>query len=173
MEAKTLKEYLNSLQTQADVDSIMAKDANGNPVWIKKADLAQVAAELIGTATAEKDGLLNARDFNEHFQFKRLSNNLKYKIAVNYTNYSSLAIIGVSTIRYKPIHIVVCALPNKDVFYGGDKADLDLKVDSEKNIYVGGRSATDFKLSFIGDLIPFTRVTEYPEDAVDVPQYAG
>ena len=124
----------------------------------------RVAAELIGTATSGKDGLLSALDFKEHFQFKRLSNNLKYKIAVNYSNYSSMAIMGVSTIRQKPIHIVVCALPNKDVFYNGDKAGLELKVDSEKNIYVGGRSATDFKLSFIGDLIPFTRVTEYPED---------
>ena len=116
---------------------------------------------------------MGALDFKERFQFKRLSNNAKYKIAANFDNYASIAIMGVSTITYKPIHIVVCALPNKDVFYNGDKDRLELKVDSGKNIYVGGRSATDFKLSFIGDLIPFVKVTEYPEDAVDVPQYAG
>ena len=41
----------------SDAAYIRALDSNGNPVLISKADLAQVAAELIGTATARKDGL--------------------------------------------------------------------------------------------------------------------
>lgn len=44
---KTFKEMAGALPTATDVDSIMAKDASGNPIWIKKADLAQVAAELM------------------------------------------------------------------------------------------------------------------------------
>lgn len=61
---KTFKEMAGALPTATDVDSIMAKDANGNPIWIKKADLAQVAAELIGTASTTKDGLMNSRFAN-------------------------------------------------------------------------------------------------------------
>lgn len=47
IETNGFKDYLGTLPQQSNVDSIMAKDANGNPVWIKKADLAQVAAELL------------------------------------------------------------------------------------------------------------------------------
>ena len=47
LETNFLKDYFGALPQKTDVDSIMAKDANGNPVWIKKADLAAVAAELM------------------------------------------------------------------------------------------------------------------------------
>ena len=40
-----------------DAAYIRALDSNGNPVLISKADLAQVAAELMPVATVEKDGL--------------------------------------------------------------------------------------------------------------------
>lgn len=38
----TLKNALANLPQKTDVDSIVAKDASGNPVYIKKSDLAQV-----------------------------------------------------------------------------------------------------------------------------------
>ena len=43
----TLKNALANLPQKTDVDSIVAKDASGNPVFIKKSDLAQVVAELM------------------------------------------------------------------------------------------------------------------------------
>ena len=43
----TLKNALTNLPQKTDVDSIVATDASGNPVYIKKSDLAQVVAELI------------------------------------------------------------------------------------------------------------------------------
>ena len=43
----TLKNALANLPQKTDVDSIVAKDASGNPVYIKKSDLAQVVAELM------------------------------------------------------------------------------------------------------------------------------
>lgn len=43
----TLKNALANLPQKTDVDSIVATDASGNPVYIKKSDLAQVVAELI------------------------------------------------------------------------------------------------------------------------------
>ena len=60
----TLKNTLANLPQKTDVDSIVATDASGNPVYIKKADLAQVVAELIPTATAEKAGLMSKDFFN-------------------------------------------------------------------------------------------------------------
>ena len=47
MVKKTFKEMAAALPTKSDVKYIMAKDANGNPVYISKADLAQVAAGLM------------------------------------------------------------------------------------------------------------------------------
>lgn len=63
-ETNFLKDYFGTLPQKTDVDSIMAKDANGNPVWIKKADLAAVAAELMPVATAEKNGTMSADFYN-------------------------------------------------------------------------------------------------------------
>ena len=49
-----------NLPKQNDAAYIRALDSNGNPILISKADLAQVAAELIGTASVTKDGLMSA-----------------------------------------------------------------------------------------------------------------
>lgn len=61
-ETNFLKDYFGTLPQKTDVDSIMAKDANGNPVWIKKADLAAVAAELMKPVLYK--GYINATDEN-------------------------------------------------------------------------------------------------------------
>lgn len=60
----TLKNALANLPQKTDVDSIVATDASGNPVYIKKSDLAQVVAELIPVATSEKNGLMSKDFFN-------------------------------------------------------------------------------------------------------------
>ena len=43
----TLKNMLANLPQKTDADSLVATDGSGNPIYIKKADLAQVVAELI------------------------------------------------------------------------------------------------------------------------------
>lgn len=59
----TLKNALANLPQKTDVDSIVATDASGNPVYIKKSDLAQVVAELMPTATAKKNGLMSIEQY--------------------------------------------------------------------------------------------------------------
>ena len=58
----------NNLPAQSDAAYIRALDNSGNPIRISKADLAQVVAELMPVATAEKNGLacrlLNVQSFN-------------------------------------------------------------------------------------------------------------
>ena len=58
----TLKNALANLPQKTDVDSIVATDASGNPVYIKKSDLAQVVAELMPLATYSKSGLMSSGD---------------------------------------------------------------------------------------------------------------
>ena len=43
----TLKNTLANLPQKTDVDTVVGRDASGNPVYIKKSDLAQVVAELM------------------------------------------------------------------------------------------------------------------------------
>lgn len=43
----TLKDALSGLTQKADVDSIVARDSSGTPVYIKKSDLAKVMASLM------------------------------------------------------------------------------------------------------------------------------
>ena len=45
----TMKDMLANLPQKTDVDTVVGRDASGNPVYIKKSDLAQVVAGLIGT----------------------------------------------------------------------------------------------------------------------------
>ena len=55
----TMKDMLANLPQKTDVDTVVGRDASGNPVCIKKSDLAQVVAELIPVATSEKNGLMS------------------------------------------------------------------------------------------------------------------
>ena len=43
----TLKSMLANLPQKTDVDTVVGRDSSGNPVYIKKSDLAQVVAELM------------------------------------------------------------------------------------------------------------------------------
>lgn len=43
----TMKDMLANLPQKTDVDTVVGRDASGNPVYIKKSDLAQVVAELM------------------------------------------------------------------------------------------------------------------------------
>lgn len=48
----------DQLTTASDMAYVRALDSNGNSIRISKADLASVVAELIGTATLSKNGLM-------------------------------------------------------------------------------------------------------------------
>ena len=60
----TMKDMLANLPQKTDVDTVVGRDASGNPVYIKKSDLAQVVAELMPVATAGKAGLMSKDFFN-------------------------------------------------------------------------------------------------------------
>ena len=64
----TLKNTLANLPQKTDVDSIVARDASGNPVFIKKSDLAQVVAGLMPTVTTLKKGFMSPILYNNTFR---------------------------------------------------------------------------------------------------------
>lgn len=75
VEKITLKNALANLPQKTDVDSIVATDASGNPVYIKKSDLAQVVAELM-----PENALLSKLDDGVFIIFHRNSDD--YPLAV-------------------------------------------------------------------------------------------
>ena len=106
MEKKTFKEMAAALPTKSDVEYIMAKDANGNPVYISKADLAQVAAGLIGIANSKKDGLYPKYNVTRYLEIStqayKISNTFKtghFCLAYLHSHWwhnASVGLIGVS-----------------------------------------------------------------------------
>ena len=134
----TLKNALANLPQKTDVDSIVATDASGNPVYIKKSDLAQVVAELIGTASESKDGLMPSLTYKTGLRtqlFLSDSNakkivkigtidNVAYKrgaikIEGFYENESILCMISFNTSSANNINVILTniAKPNKIEFY--------------------------------------------------------
>ena len=83
MEKKTFKEMAAALPTKSDVEYIMAKDANGNPVYISKADLAQVAAGLM-----PENALLSKLDDGVFIMYHRKSDD--YPLIVKPHKWTSL-----------------------------------------------------------------------------------
>ena len=62
---KTFKDMTAALPTTTtDMSKVMVQMADGSVGWIRKEDLAQVAAELMPVATAEKDGLMSSSFFS-------------------------------------------------------------------------------------------------------------
>ena len=62
----TLKSMLANLPQKTDVDTVVGRDSSGNPVYIKKSDLAQVVAELTGISDFFKPKTINnGKDAND------------------------------------------------------------------------------------------------------------
>lgn len=57
----------SAMSTASDCKWVRALDANGNSIRISKEDLASVVGELLGTATSEKDGLVDKRNWSQTF----------------------------------------------------------------------------------------------------------
>lgn len=170
IETNGFKDYLGALPQQSNVDSIMAKDANGNPVWIKKADLAQVAAELIGTATTGKDGLLGKDVFISRLQYLSLSQDRIVKLSNKLNNFDGITLIGVDITAAAPCHVVITSVVGS-ICYGGDKpVKLALKIDGNKNIYASVPIGGDIRFLVIGCNSAISNVNSFPSDAVDLPK---
>ena len=156
----------------SDAAYIRALDSNGNPVLISKADLAQVAAELIGTATASKDGLISASIFRIGLQYESMAQSRIYKVARLDANYTSFTMVGADVMRGRPFHVSVISKIGK-LWYCGDKGEMLIKSDSDRNIYVSVPTGSQIEAKFILNVAVIEAVQAFPDDAVDVAEYVS
>ena len=56
---------LNEVPVVSDIVTIFGKRSNGEIVQIDKSNLATLLGELIGTATASKNGLMSKKDYSK------------------------------------------------------------------------------------------------------------
>ena len=90
----TMKDMLANLPQKTDVDTVVGRDASGNPVYIKKSDLAQVVAELMPLATLENKGLLSQSLFGiiQQKEIPNATGDEYYRIINNIKSYLILEI---------------------------------------------------------------------------------
>ena len=103
----TLKNALANLPQKTDVDSIVAKDASGNPVFIKKSDLAQVVAELIPVATTTTKGLMSANDKKYSVQYINFPHNQSRKILQVDGDYYQFVCVGFLLSGSSPFNFIL------------------------------------------------------------------
>lgn len=127
-------------------------------------------AELIGTASTTKDGLLDTNVFISRLQYVQLSQDRIVKLAENLGNYGGITLIGVDVANAAQSYVVIVSIAGS-VYYGGDKPlRLDLKLDGNKRIYASVSTGGDVRFLIIGGNTPVTTVNEFPSDAVNIPR---
>ena len=131
-----------------------------------------IAAELIGTATARKDGLISASIFRTNLQSKSMSQANIYKVARLDADYTSFTMVGADIMRGRPFHGSILSRIGK-LFYCGDKGGMLIKSDSDRNIYVSVPTGLQIEAKFILNVAVIEAVQAFPDDAVDVAEYAS
>ena len=123
-------------------------------------------AELIGTATTEKDGLLSAKDYRGSLQRKTFSNDVNYKIGnIGYV-FTGFLLIGVETAHCEFVNICICKNSTK-IVCSNKPHYVKIKADSDGNIYLSVMMGFSVSGLLIGS--GSTIVTQSPpSDAVDI-----
>lgn len=164
----TLKNALANLPQKTDVDSIVATDASGNPVYIKKSDLAQVVAELIGFATSSKSGLLLKNDFIKCMQYRQLATGNIFKIG-KLTTYRGIWIQGVETVDCTTINILISLKSSGQILCANKPSYVTLKVDNENNVYISAPAGRSIDCIMYGPCVTeIQQISNYPSDAYDI-----
>lgn len=74
--------------------------------------------------------------------------------------------------RGKPFHVSVISRVGK-LFYCGDKGAMNIKSDSDRNIYLSVPVGSQVEASIFGNVLPIKTITAFPDDAVDVAEYVS
>ena len=131
-----------------------------------------LAAELIGTATASKNGLISASIFRSNLQIVSISQAHIFKVARLNSDYTSFTMVGADVMRGRPFHVSVISRIGK-LFYCGDKGEMLIKSDSDRNIYVSAPIGAQIEVNFILNVAVIEAVQAFPDDAVDVAEYVS
>ena len=123
-------------------------------------------AELIGTASASKDGLLSASIYRKALQYNSFSNNINYRIGYLPLSFTGFLLIGVEVTRSEFISICV-SNNNGNIICSNKPNYANLKVDSEGYIYISVNKGWSIDALLIGANIAIS-TQKPPSDAVDI-----
>ena len=123
-------------------------------------------AELIGTASASKDGLLSANIYRKILQYNSFSNNINYRIGYLPFNFTGFLLIGVETAHTEFISICV-SKNNSNITCSNKPNYANLKVDSEGYIYFSVNKGFSIDALLIGSNTAIS-MQNPPSDAVDI-----
>ena len=123
-------------------------------------------AELIGTASASKDGLLSASIYRKALQYNSFSNNINHRIGYLPLSFTGFLLIGVEVTRSE--FISICVSNNNGNITCSKKPNYaNLKVDSEGYIYISVNKGWSIDALLIGSNIAIS-MQNPPSDAVDI-----
>ena len=125
-------------------------------------------AELIGTATTEKNGLMTSTDYLRCMQMFTFGQGIVYKIAKLTGDFRGIWIIGTECTTSEQIHATIIKA-NGEKFKCNAPTYMTIKWDKSYNIYVSvplGKSVSAVIYSF--NMLKITYVSDFPTDAVDI-----
>lgn len=123
-------------------------------------------AELIGTASASKDGLLSASIYRKALQYNSFSNNINYRIGRLSFSFTGLLLIGIEVAHSEFISICV-SKNNRNIICSNKPNYANLKVDSEGYIYFSVNKGWSIDALLIGSNTAIS-MQNPPSDAVDI-----
>lgn len=125
-------------------------------------------AELIGTATTEKNGLMTSIDYRRFMQMFTFDLGRVYKIAKLAGDFRGIWIIGTECTTSEQIHATIIK-SNGEKFKCNAPTYMTIKWDKSYNIYISvplGKSVSAVIYSFY--MLKITSVSDFPTDAVDI-----
>ena len=125
-------------------------------------------AELIGAASASKDGLLLKKDFIKCMQYRQLATGNIFKIG-KLTTYRGIWIQGVETVDCTTINILISLKSSGQIVCANKPSFVTLKVDNENNVYISVPAGHSIDCIMYGACVTeIQQISNYPSDAYDI-----
>lgn len=164
---------LNEVSQLTDFDYALV--VKGNDVAkVTKQQLATILGELLPIATTTKSGLIEYKIMRDRMQSFAFGNGTIYKLGNLTANYVGIILHGADIINGKIIDICIFKNSSGTVKAAGNNEDwINLKVDSDKNIYIMvplGRiyyASVESYNNYVLDS-SISKVGSFPDDAIDI-----
>lgn len=166
--------YENELPTVTDAANVRVLQSSGNAAKMTMQSLASKLGGLLPIATTTKSGLIEYKIMRNRMQSFAFGNGTIYKLGNLTANYVGIILHGADVINGKIIDICIFKNSSGTVKAAGNNEDwINLKVDSDKNIYIMvllGRiyyTSVESYNDYVLDS-SISKVDSFPDDAIDI-----
>lgn len=166
--------YENELPTVTDAANVRVLQSSGDAAQMTMQSLASKLGELLPIATTTKSGLIEYKIMRDRMQSFAFGNGAIYKLGNLTANYVGIILHGADIINGKIIDICIFKNSSGTVKAAGNNEDwINLKVDSDKNIYIMvplGRiyyASVESYNNYVLDS-SISKVDSFPDDAIDI-----